>query len=205
MQSWLTISSAVEGAFSLSAVQPPNSDQRDQCHNAVADLSSIDGVVVSLSANITSTVRPIVDSRRIRRGKELHERICDDHAIELAEDYVEAIADLIESEGACRLIDLAAHFGVTHVTANRIVGRLQRDGLVTTEPYAPIELTTEGIRLAKASRRRHEIVYQFLLALGVQEKTAAADSEGIEHHVGPETLRKKQQFVKQATGVGPEN
>ena len=140
-----------------------------------------------------------------QRGKELHERIRGDHATELAEDYVEAIADLIESEGACRLIDLAAHFGVTHVTANRTVGRLQRDGLVTTEPYAPIELTAEGARLARASRRRHEIVYQFLLALGVQEKTAAADSEGIEHHVSPETLRKMQQFLKPVAGTSQKN
>lgn len=140
-----------------------------------------------------------------QRGKELHERIRDDHATELAEDYVEAIADLIESEGACRLIDLAAHFGVTHVTANRTVGRLQRDGLVTTEPYAPIELTAEGTRLAKASRRRHEIVYKFLLALGVRKKTAAVDAEGIEHHVSPETLRKMQQFLKQAAEAGHKN
>lgn len=139
-----------------------------------------------------------------QRGSELHERTRDDHATELAEDYVEAIADLMESKGACRLIDLAAHFGVTHVTANRTVGRLQRDGLVTTEPYAPIELTAAGKRLAKASRRRHEIVYQFLLALGVRKKTAAADSEGIEHHVSPETLRKMQQFLKQADVAGLE-
>lgn len=133
-----------------------------------------------------------------KRGRELHERTRDDHATELAEDYVEAIAELIESEGACRLIDLAAHFGVTHVTANRTVGRLQRDGLVTTEPYAPIELTAEGSRLAKASRRRHEIVYRFLLALGVSKKAAAADSEGMEHHVSSETLRKMQKFLKEA-------
>lgn len=136
-----------------------------------------------------------MDSRQ--RGKELHERTRDDHATELAEDYVEAIAELIETEGACRLVNLAAHFGVTHVTANRTVGRLQRDGLVTTEPYAPIELTAKGKRLAKASQRRHEIVYRFLLGLGVSKKTAAADSEGIEHHVSPETLRKMQHFLKQ--------
>lgn len=136
-----------------------------------------------------------------QRGRELRERSRDDHAPELAGNYVEAIVDFLDAEGACRRIDLAAHFGVTHVTANRTVGRLQRDGLVTTEPYAPIELTPEGARLAKASRRRHEIVYQFLLALGVNEKTAAADSEGIEHHVSPETLRKMQQFLKQTAAT----
>lgn len=117
-----------------------------------------------------------------------HSRVRSDHATELAEDYVEAIADQIVAKGACRAVDLARQFQVTHVTVNRTIGRLQRDGFVTTEPYAPIELTSAGSRLANAARRRHEIVHQFLLSLGVSEATADIDSEGIEHHVSPETL-----------------
>jgi hypothetical protein len=58
-------------------------------------------------------------------GKNQHERTRDDHATELAEDYVEAIADLIEAHGQCRIRDLARHFGVTHVTVNRAVSRFQ--------------------------------------------------------------------------------
>lgn len=131
-------------------------------------------------------------------GKKQHERTRDDHATELAEDYVEAIADLIESRGQCRVRDLAEHFGVTHVTVNRAVSRFQRDGLVSTERYGPVELTPEGAELAEASRRRHEIVYQFLLAIGVNEKAAAIDSEGIEHHVSPETLQRMKAFTKKA-------
>jgi DtxR family transcriptional regulator, manganese transport regulator len=131
-------------------------------------------------------------------GKNQHERTRDDHATELAEDYVEAIADLIEAHGQCRIRDLARHFGVTHVTVNRAVSRFQRDGLVSTERYGPVELTPEGVKLAEASRRRHEIVYQFLLALGVGEKTAAIDSEGMEHHVSPETLQRMKAYTKRA-------
>jgi len=82
------------------------------------------------------------------------------------------------------------------VTVNRTIGRLQRDGYVTTEPYAPIKLTPAGRRLAKAARGRHEIVYQFLLSLGVSEAVAAIDSEGIEHHVSPETLAAMRAFFE---------
>ena len=123
-----------------------------------------------------------------KKQQNRHSRVRSDHATELAEDYVEAIAEQIKVEGACRAVDLAEQFQVSHVTVNRTIGRLQRDGFVTTEPYAPIELTAAGRRLAKAARRRHEIVYQFLLAIGVSASTAATDSEGIEHHVSPETL-----------------
>ena len=124
-----------------------------------------------------------------------HSRTRSDHATELAEDYVEAIADLIESQEVCRAVDLANQFQVSHVTVNRTIGRLLRDGYVKTEPYGPIELTDLGRKLADASRRRHEIVYAFLLAIGVNEAVAVSDSEGIEHHVSPETLTVMQAFL----------
>lgn len=124
-----------------------------------------------------------------------YQRTRSDHASEIAEDYVEAIADLIESNGQCRVRDLAGHFGVTHVTVVRTVQRLERDALVTTEPYKPIELTPKGKRLANACKRRHDIVYDFLLALGVDPKVAATDAEGIEHHVSPSTLRQFKRFL----------
>ena len=117
-----------------------------------------------------------------------HRRTRRDHANETAEDYVEAIADILADSETCRVVDLARRFGVSHVTVTRIVARLQEEGLVLTEAYRPIELTAKGQRLAKKSRERHETVFQFLLAIGVDEHTATMDAEGIEHHVSPATL-----------------
>lgn len=132
-----------------------------------------------------------------------HSRTRSDHATELAEDYAEAIATIIEKRGICRAVDLVEQFQVSHVTVNRTIGRLQRDGYATTEPYGPIELTATGMRLAKAARRRHEVVYRFLVAIGVSQRTAAADSEGIEHHVSPETLAAMRAFLDgEETGAG---
>ncbi|MCM2375230.1 manganese-binding transcriptional regulator MntR [Aporhodopirellula aestuarii] len=117
-----------------------------------------------------------------------YQRIRSDHASEVAEDYVEAIADAISERGVCRAMDLVKHFAVTHATVNNTIARLQRDGLVVTEPYQPIDLTAAGRRLATQSRKRHEVVESFLKAMGVSAATAATDSEGIEHHVSKETL-----------------
>lgn len=124
-----------------------------------------------------------------------HRRTRRDHANETAEDYVEAVAAIRGERGVCRVVDLAKHFGVSHVTVSRIVSRLSDEGLVTTEAYRPIELTAKGRRLAKRSQERHEIVYQFLLAIGVDADTAATDAEGIEHHVSPATLERLSAFV----------
>jgi ribosome-binding protein aMBF1 (putative translation factor) len=43
-----------------------------------------------------------------------------DHATETAEDYVEAVDDILRDRGECRVRDLAKHMGVSHVTVTRI-------------------------------------------------------------------------------------
>ncbi len=106
----------------------------------------------------------------------------------VVEDYVEMIADLIDKTGEARAVDIARHLGVTNATVNKMVNRLQQDGLVKTEPYRAIFLTDEGRRIAEASRRRHEVVLAFLQALGISEEIARGDAEGMEHHVSDETL-----------------
>lgn len=119
-----------------------------------------------------------------------------DHASETAEDYVEAIADLIDETGTCRVTTLARRMGVSHVTTSRILGRLALEGLVETSPYRPVTLTTEGRRLARRSRQRHETVLAFLLSLGVPSETAERDAEGIEHHCSTATLRAMQRHIE---------
>ena len=117
------------------------------------------------------------------------------HAQERAQDYVEVIAELIASRGEARATDLARSLGVTHVTVIRTVQRLQREGLVTTQPYRSIFLTDAGRKLAGKARARHEKVVAFLEALGVRPSTARADAEGIEHHVSDETLSAMEKFL----------
>lgn len=118
------------------------------------------------------------------------------HAQERAQDYVEAIADLIAAHGEARATDLAKALGVTHVTVIRTVQRLQREGLVTTQPYRAIFLTDTGRKLATKAKERHETVIAFLEALGVPSAVAHADAEGIEHHVSEVTLKVFRKFLK---------
>ena len=111
-----------------------------------------------------------------------------DRAAETAQDYVESIADLAASVGEARVVDLAQRLGVTHVTVNRTLARLQQAGYVSTQPYRAIFLTDVGRKLAEECKQRHETVVAFLRSLGVAETTAELDAEGMEHHVSPETL-----------------
>ena len=115
---------------------------------------------------------------------------------EIAEDYTEMIAELINDTGEARVVDLAERFGVTSPTVNSIIRRLVRDGFVESKPYRSIFLTEKGKKLAEFCKKRHAIVFNFLISLGVNLETAKNDAEGIEHHVSPETLKVFEKFVK---------
>ena len=131
-----------------------------------------------------------------RRAVPVFRKVRADHATETAQDYVEAISDIVHRLGVCRVKNLTKHMGVSHVTVSRIVSRLRAEQLIETEQYRPIRLTAKGERLAADSRTRHEIVLRFLLALGVPEAEAGSDAEGIEHHVGSATLQCMEQFLQ---------
>lgn len=117
-----------------------------------------------------------------------HEKTRDAHKVETTEDYLEAIAEIIDTKGTCRSADLAKQFAVSAVTVHKIVDRLRTASLIDGEPYQPISLTEGGQAIARESKERHKIVYDFLIAIGLDEATAAIDSEGMEHHVSPKTL-----------------
>lgn len=123
------------------------------------------------------------------------DRVRKAHQTETAEDYVELISDLIDAKGEARLVDLSKRMGVSDATASRVISRLRREGLVESERYRSLFLTQEGQKLAQRCKIRHQIIHDFLLHIGVSQKTAEIDSEGIEHHVSEETLEIFKSFI----------
>ena len=117
------------------------------------------------------------------------------HEKESAEDYTELVYDLIEEKGEARICDIARNLGVSHVTAIRTIKRLETQELLNTSPQKPVTLTPKGKRLAKKCKTRHQILFEYLLALGVSEEVAAIDVEGMEHHIHPETLKAFQKHL----------
>jgi DtxR family manganese transport transcriptional regulator len=151
-----------------------------------------------MASQASNKTRPGPASQRMGRQAANLSHTRREHALETAEDYVEAIADLITEHGEARLVDLARRLGVSHATVNRTLIRLVRDGHVTTLPYRAIFLTEDGRKLAVACKRRHETVVAFLRAIGVSEGIAERDAEGIEHHVSDETLGRFKAFLRRA-------
>jgi DtxR family manganese transport transcriptional regulator len=128
------------------------------------------------------------DPRAAEMRAEGFQAVREAHRNELAEDYVELIAELIARFGEARPVDIATRMGVTAPTVAKTLDRLAREGLVARARYRSVFLTPGGAALAEACLRRHEIVVRFLVRLGLDPETAEKDAEGIEHHVSDRTL-----------------
>jgi DtxR family transcriptional regulator, manganese transport regulator len=142
--------------------------------------------------------KPRLTSAKLRSAA--FKRTRADHSSELVEDYVELIAELIDERKEARGSDIALRLGVANATVVKMLKRLHDHGLVTQEPYRAIFLTGDGWKMAEDGKRRHMIVENFLLALGVSTETARIDSEGIEHHVSEETLKVMARYINRNAG-----
>ena len=77
-------------------------------------------------------------------------------------------------------------------------GAAEKNGFLNTMPYRAIFLTDAGHKLAAECKQRHETVVSFLRLLGISERIAELNAEGIEHHVSPETLAVFERWLKKS-------
>ncbi|WP_026292726.1 metal-dependent transcriptional regulator [Rubritalea marina] len=127
----------------------------------------------------------------------IHERVRQQHSSELAQDYVEAIHEILEGGSAVTISALQKVFGVSHVTVIRTLQRLQEQGLISGTKSKEISLTNEGRQVAERAIEKHALLKRFFEALGVSDTQADADAEGAEHHLSEETLEAIRRFLEQ--------
>lgn len=112
------------------------------------------------------------------------------------EDYLEAIYHLFEEKGFASTVDISDRLQVRPPTVTSMVQKLAKKGYLLHEPYRGMRLTESGERLAKSVVSRHHVIAEFLSMIGVEEGIAYQDTEGIEHHIQPVTVRKIERLVE---------
>jgi DtxR family transcriptional regulator, Mn-dependent transcriptional regulator len=105
-----------------------------------------------------------------------------------SEDYLEMILMLREKKGYARSIDIASELGVTKPSVSYAVKRLRENGYIKVDADGLITLTEPGLEIASRMYERHRLLTDFLLSLGVAEKTARADACKIEHDLSSESF-----------------
>jgi|TARA_B100000470_G_scaffold7847_1_gene5537 Mn-dependent DtxR family transcriptional regulator len=73
--------------------------------------------------------------------------------------------------------------------------RLDEGKFLEYEKYHGINLTKKGIQVAEGIRQNHGILLEFFEILGVGYDTANQDTEGIEHHLNPKTIKQLRKFI----------
>jgi len=114
---------------------------------------------------------------------------------ESGEMYLENIWVLKQKNGKVRSIDIANYANFSKPSVSRAMGILKKDGFITVDRDGYIELTENGLAIAKSIYERHQFLSTFLKKIGVSEDVANADACKIEHYLSEETFNKLKEYV----------
>lgn len=112
-----------------------------------------------------------------------------------AEDYMESILLLSRKSPEVHRIDVAKDLGVSGAAVNKAVKILVEKGFVYEEGKH-LRLTPAGEQYAGQVFERHCIIREFLLSLGVTERSAEEDACRMEHLVSDETFEAMKKHIK---------
>ena len=111
------------------------------------------------------------------------------------EDYLEIISELVELKGYATTLDISRYMNVSAPSVTKMLQRLDEGGFLEYEKYDGINLTKKGTDIAEGIRQNHGILLEFFEILGVGYDTANQDTEGIEHHLNPKTIKQLRKFI----------
>ena len=95
--------------------------------------------------------------------------------------YLEAIYVLSRKKEKIRAIDVGAYLGYSKPSVSRAVGLLKKSEHISVDSDGYITMTPKGEEVAAKLYERHTVLTNMLMALGVEEETAAEDACRIEH------------------------
>ena len=117
------------------------------------------------------------------------------HLQESGEMYLETVYILTQKSDSVRSIDICEYMGYSKPSVSRAIGLLKNGGYITVDGKGYITLTKEGTAVALKMFERHTMLTNFLIRLGVNEKTASEDACKIEHHISEESFNAIKNYV----------
>lgn len=111
------------------------------------------------------------------------------------EDYLEVIYELIQQKGYATTADISKYLNVSSPSVTKMVKKLDENRYLKYEKYRGLNLTMEGINVAKNIHEKHSLFVEFLKIIGVEDEIAHIDAEGIEHHLHIQTIKKLENFI----------
>jgi len=117
------------------------------------------------------------------------------------EDYLEAIATIIERSGQAHTKSIAETLNVTMPSVTNALQSLAARGLVIYRSHLPVRLTGEGAKKAAEIRHRHATLKRFFSELlKLDEAQADASACKVEHVIGETALVRLAAFTEAIAG-----
>ncbi len=112
--------------------------------------------------------------------------------LESSENYLETILILKKTSGEIKAVDIAKHLGYSKPSISAAMKLLKQNGYIMVGGSGYIALTKEGLEIANEVYRRHTVLTDFFLSLGVSPDVAKEDACKIEHYLSAESFEKIQ-------------
>ena len=119
---------------------------------------------------------------------------------ESGEMYLETILILGLRRNLVRAVDVAEEMGLSKPSVSRALGKLKAEECIIVDENGHIAFTEKGRSIAEKIYERHRVLTEVLTALGVPEKTAAADACKMEHDISDETFEAMRRHLKEKKG-----
>ena len=104
------------------------------------------------------------------------------------ENYLKTILLLERKNGYARVIDIAEELSVSRPSTSRAVSILKEMKYLTTVEHM-IKLTAAGLKKADEVYRRHIVLVNFFIGIGVPESKATQIACSVEHCVDKQTYQ----------------
>ncbi len=111
------------------------------------------------------------------------------------EEYIEVIYILEKKHGRAGTNKTACLLDVNPASVTEMFGKLEADGYIDYVPYHGATLTVKGNRIASKLMKKHRLIADFFMAIGVEEMVAEVDACKIEHIISDGTITVLREFV----------
>lgn len=123
---------------------------------------------------------------------------------ESAENYLETILMLSQVKPHVRSIDIANELEFSKPSVSVAMKNLRENGYILVDASGHITLTETGRAIAETMYERHTLLSNWLMYLGVDQKTAVEDACRMEHVLSATSFEAIKQHITAGRELLPE-
>ena len=108
---------------------------------------------------------------------------------ESSENYLETILMLSKTHPVVRSVDIATELNFKKSSVSVAMKNLRENGYIKMDENGYITLTPKGSQIAETMYERHTLLTDWLIFLGVDQKTAVEDACRVEHVISAQSFQ----------------